>query len=414
MKILYINHYAGSLKHGMEFRPFYMAREWGNLGADVTILAASESHVRATQPQMTHTFTQEKIENVKYVWAKTPAYQVNGVKRFINMLAFIGRVFQYSFIIKKSEAPESVIASSTYPLDIFPAWFIAKRFKAKLLFEVHDLWPLSPIELGGMKKTHPFIMLMQFAENFAYKHSDTVISMLPKTLEYMVSHGMKPEKFVYVPNGIDLEEWQNPVTLEQFPDVMATAEEIKKDQSEGKFTIAYLGTHGLANALDNFINAAELIQNENIVFYLVGSGPDKKSLMELVKNKKLANVKFVNPIPKKTIPVITKLFDANYIGLQKQSLFRFGISPNKLMDYMTAEKPIINAIEAGNDPVQEANCGYSIPAENPKALADAILKLRNLPKDELKLLGKNGYLYMTKEHDYKILANKFLQAMKKV
>jgi glycosyltransferase involved in cell wall biosynthesis len=411
LKILYINHYAGSLKHGMEFRPFYMSREWVRSGHQVTILAASHSHVRATQPQMTKTFSNEIIEGVNYIWAKTPTYHKNGVKRFFNMLCFIARVFQYSLSFKSSDTPDAVIASSTYPLDIFPAWFIAKRYKAKLLFEVHDLWPLSPIELGGMKRSHPFIVLMQFAENFAYKNSDKVISMLPKTLEYMKEHGLNPNKFVYIPNGIDLEEWKNPVKLEDYPFVKNVEQEILADQSQGFFTVAYLGTHGLANALDNLICAAEILKNENVMVYLVGSGPDKNALIELARSKNLSNVKFINPIPKQTIPLVTKLFDCNYIGLQKQSLFRFGISPNKLMDYMAAEKPIINAVEAGNDPVAEAKCGYSIPAENPKALAEAILKLKNLPKNELNYLGKNGYEFMKSEHDYKILANKFLNVM---
>jgi glycosyltransferase involved in cell wall biosynthesis len=412
MKILYINHYAGSLKHGMEFRPFYMAREWVRSGNEVTILASSHSHVRAIEPQISSAFTEEKIEGVKYVWSKTISYQNNGVKRFLNILSFLIRIFQYAFVIKKEEAPQVVIASSTYPLDILPALFIAKKFKAKLIYEVHDLWPLSPIELGGMSRFHPFIILIQLAENFAYKHADIVISMLPKTMDYMVSHGMTPSKFHHIPNGIDLDEWRNPISIEQIPEVKKLAEEIKEDQKAGKFTVAYLGTHGLANALENLINAAEKMQNENIMFYLVGSGPDKNSLIELAKKKQLNNVKFINPIPKQTIPIITKMFDTNYIGLQRQSLFRFGISPNKLMDYMAAEKPIINAIEAGNDPVQEAQCGISIPAENPEALVNAILKLKNLPKDELQKLGKNGYEYMCKENDYKVLANKFLKVMK--
>lgn len=411
LKILYINHYAGSLKHGMEFRPFYMSREWVNSGHQVTILAASHSHVRATQPKIKSAFTDEEIEGVHYTWVRTPVYEKNGVKRFVNMLTFIARAFQYALKLNKLTAPDAVIASSTYPLDIFPAWFIARIFGAKLLFEVHDLWPLSPIELGGMKHSHPFIILMQLAENFAYKHSDKVISMLPKTLPYMEEHGLKKEKFIYIPNGIDLDEWINPVSLSDFPDVKNIEESIRTDQSNGFFTIAYLGTHGLANALDNLILAAEILKNEKVMVYLVGSGPDKNSLIEFAKSKNLTNVKFINPIPKKTIPIVTKLFDCNYIGLQRQSLFRFGISPNKLMDYMAAEKPIINAVEAGNDPVAEAQCGISIPAENPKALAEAILKLKNLPREELQNLGKNGYQFMKNNHDYKILAQNFVRAM---
>ena len=100
--------------------------------------------------------------------------------------------------------PNIVIASSTYPLDIIPAFLIAKKTRAKLIFEVHDLWPLSPIELGGMSPFHPYIMIMQWAENFAYRVSHKVVSILPKTKSHMQKHGLGPDKFAHIPNGIDI------------------------------------------------------------------------------------------------------------------------------------------------------------------------------------------------------------------
>lgn len=413
MNILYINHYAGSPKYGMEFRPYYLAKRWVNKGNSVTMIAASHSHVRAVQPISNSTFTSEKIDGIDYLWSKTPVYSQNGAKRFINMLVFVLRLFQYAFKIPKTHAPDAVIASSTYPLDIFPAWFIARKFKAKLIFEVHDLWPLSPIELGGMSKNHPFIMLIQFAEDFAYKRSDAVVSMLPKTIEYMVSRGMKREKFNYIPNGIELKEWEQSATHADSASGKEIQEKINQCNVSGFFTIAYLGTHGLANCLDNLINAAEILKDEKVFFFFVGPGPEKETLKSLAEKKNLKNIAFFNSIPKTEIPIITKLFDANYIGLKKESLFRFGISPNKLMDYMAAKKPIINAVEAGNDPVQEAGCGLSVPAENPKALAQAILEIKNKPSDELRLMGENGYRFVSSENDYEKLALKFLKVMEK-
>ena len=397
----------------MEYRPFYMAREWVKAGHKVTILAASESHVRSFQPNMKSIFTKEDIEGVHYTWAKTPQYSQNGVKRFFNMLVFVARIFQYFFKLPKNSRPDVVIASSTYPLDIYPAYYISKKSNAKLLFEVHDLWPLSPMELGGMKKTHPFIILMQIAENFAYKYSDKVISMLPKTLDHMMEHGLEPKKFSYIPNGINLEEWQQPKINEENSQVSEILEKIKRDQKEGYFTIAYLGTHGLANALDNFIKAAEILKNQKIKFYLVGGGPDKKQLQNLAQSKNLHHVKFIEQISKENIPILTQTFDCTYIGLQKQPLFRFGISPNKLMDYMAAKKPIIIALNAGNDPVNEALCGINVPPENPKALAEGILKMKKLSNEERQQMGKNGFDFVQKNHDYKVLAKKFLDEIKK-
>jgi glycosyltransferase involved in cell wall biosynthesis len=388
-----------------------MAREWVRAGHSVTILAASHSHVRSTQPHIQSTFTKEEIEGIQYIWAKTLPYTQNGLKRFMNMLVFIARIFQYFLKSPKNTRPDAVIASSTYPLDIYPAFYISKISRAKLFFEVHDLWPLSPIELGGMKKTHPFIILMQMAENFAYKYSDKVISMLPKTLNYMMEHGLDSKKLSYIPNGIDLEEWAKLPNPDKDPYISKILEKVKNDQLAGYFTIAYLGTHGLANALDNFINAAEILKNHKMKFYLIGGGPDKKNLQILSQNKKLEHVNFIDSIPKHYIPLATQAFDCNYIGLQKQPLFRFGISPNKLMDYMAAQKPIIAAFEAGNDIIKEAQCGINVPAENPQALANGILQMTQLSKEERTQMGKNGYDFVKKHHDYKVLSKKFLNEL---
>jgi len=410
VNIFYINHYAGSLKHGMEFRPFYLSRDWTKQGHNVTVVAASYAHVRSNQPKVSKIFTHEIIDGINYIWCKTPTYKANGTKRFLNMLVFVTRLFQLIFTLNNK--PSVVIASSTYPLDIFPAYLIAKRYKAKLIFEVHDLWPLSPIEIGKMSKWHPFIILIQAAEDFAYKHSNLVISILPKTLDYMKTRGLNSNKFIHIPNGIDLTEW-NISSNETIPsDIRALQLRIKRDQHNGFFTISYLGSHGPTNALTNLIESIALLKNKKISVYLIGGGPEKNSLIAFAKTKNLENIYFENPIPKKYVPIISNSFDANYIGLQKQPLFKFGISPNKMMDYMAAGKPIISAIESGNNPVLEANCGLSVAAEDPKQLAEAIDKLSQLSEDERMKMGENGRRHVYKEHDYTVLAKKFLESIK--
>ena len=206
MNILYINHYAGSPQHGMEYRPYYLAREWVRAGHAVRMLAASYSHVRAQQPDLAamHTAashapngqsgqsshplpgdvvqeaveeagaksgraTVQHIDGVAYHWYATPAYVGNGVGRVKNIWSFLWQVWLDAPRLARTFEPDVVIASSTYPMDIWVAHRIAKLARkqgkpCKLVFEVHDLWPLSPIELGGMSPKHPFIMLCEAAE----------------------------------------------------------------------------------------------------------------------------------------------------------------------------------------------------------------------------------------------------------
>lgn len=192
MRILYINHYAGSPRHGMEYRPYYLAREWVRLGHVVQIVGSSQSHIRSRQPQLAgHHRLDETIDGIQYTWFETPQYVGNGIGRVRNMSSFVSRLYFESKRLAAEFRPDVVIASSTYPMDIWPAHRIAKLANAKLVFEIHDLWPLTPMELGGMSKWHPFIMLLQAAEDYAYRHADAVVSMLPKVRQYVESRGRK-------------------------------------------------------------------------------------------------------------------------------------------------------------------------------------------------------------------------------
>jgi glycosyltransferase involved in cell wall biosynthesis len=407
MNILLINHYAGSPKHGMEYRPYYLAKEWIKRGHKVTIVAASFSHVRSKQPSITDGVTYEEIDGIRYVWLKTPAYRGNGIGRVFNIFSFIRRLSGLCKRFVEEFNPDVVIASSTYPLDIYPAHRIAKMANAKLIFEVHDLWPLSPMELGGMSPWHPFIMIMQRAENYAYGVADRVVSMLPKADSHMKEHGMAPHKFVYIPNGIAVEEWQN--DTESLPNQHQDALDGLKQ--EGKFIVGYAGSHGLANALNQLIDAAYLIQEQQVSFVLVGQGQEKENLQKHTLNKGLHNAIFLPPVPKGSIPSLLVAMDVLYIGWRRQPLYRFGVSPNKLMDYMMAAKPVIHSIEAGNDIVSESGCGITAPPEEPEAIANAVMKMIAMTLEDRESMGMRGREYVLANHTYHVLAQKFLSIM---
>ena len=198
MKILLINHYAGSPNLGMEFRPYYVTKGWVKLGHEVLIVGGSYSHLRKVQPQS----CEEMIDDMRYRWVKVNPYKGNGIGRIISMFSFVTKLYCNYRRYLRNFKPDIVIASSTYPLDIYPAYRIARHYHAKLIYEVHDLWPLSPMELGGYSKKHPFIRIMQKAEDDCYRYADAVVSMLPKAEEHMREHGLTRDKFHYVPNGI--------------------------------------------------------------------------------------------------------------------------------------------------------------------------------------------------------------------
>lgn len=406
MNILLINHYAGSPEMGMEYRPYYMAQQWTKRGHDVTIIASTESHIRKKNPNIQYDFEEALIDDIRYVWVKTPKYDGNGKMRAWNMIRFTMKLWFNALRISQTYKPEVVIASSTYTTDNYAAMKIAKISNAQYFYEVHDLWPLSPIELGGMSASHPFIKIMQAGENYAYKYCDKLISMLPHTQEHMKAHGLDLAKWRYIPNGICLQEWNS---ADAIPEELL--KQIQMLREKGKRFIAYAGTLGLANALENLVNAAKLVKNKDAYFMIFGMGPEEAALKNLIEKEGLSNVALMGSVPKTVIPTLLSEMDILYIGLQGQSLFRFGISPNKLIDYMMSSKPIIQAIDAGNDMVSEAQCGISIEPENAKSLANAVDNLLQKSEAELQELGNNGREYAMRNHTYEKLAEQFLAIM---
>lgn len=407
MNILCINHYAGSLYHGMEYRPYYLAREWVDQGHTVTIIASNYSHIRQKNIEITggQDYLKQKIDGINYIWCKTPKYVENGLKRVINIFSFLNKVKKIKQEVVKNIQPDIVIASSTYPFDTKIAYEMAKESKAKFIYEVHDLWPLTPIEIGGMSKWHPFIFMMQRAENFGYKYADKVVSLLAKADDYMHAHGMTKNKFVYIPNGVVVSDWIN--ATKKMPNEHQNLFSKLKDVNNN-FIIGYAGSMGEANALNYLLDAAKLLLNKKIAFILVGNGPQKDQLILRVKNEHISNVYILPSISKIEIPSFLSACDGLYIGWNNLPIYHFGICPNKLFDYMLAKKPIIHSVTAGNNLVEEANCGISVPAEDVTGIANAINILSQMKSSDLEKLSQNGHNFVLRNHDYRVLATRFI------
>lgn len=408
MNILIINHYAGSPEMGMEFRPYYLAREWVKLGHNVTIIGSNYSHLRSSQPKSDKDLDEEYIEGIRYLWLNTPKYDSSGIKRVFNMLTFVCKLFIYKNKIIKKINPNVVIASSTYPLDIYPAFKIAKKKNSKLVFELHDMWPLSPMLIGGYSKYHPFIWIMQKAENFACRNSDGYISMLGNAEEYLIEHGLKPGKFTHITNGFHEDDWMN--NDEEIPSEHTAL--FKQLKNENNDIIGYAGGHGPSNALKCFIHAAtKFSKYDKVAFVLVGDGPEKRELEKIVEEKKFSHIYFLPPVLKKAIPALLNNFDILYAGGTKSILHSYGTSYNKITDYMLAAKPIIFAVDEPNSLVERVKCGVQIPAENEEEIIKVIKHFLELSLEDRNKMGERGRDYAIKELNYTSLAKKFIDAI---
>lgn len=403
MNILLINHYAGSIEMGMEFRPYYLAKEWKKLGHTVYIIAGDYSHLRINNPTVENDFQQEEIDGINYIWFKTGYYEGNGVKRAMTMARFVGKLIFNANKIVSAVKPDVVIASSTYPLDTYAAQLIAKKSKARLIHEVHDMWPSTLTEIGGMSKTNPFVVVMQIAENSAYKHSDYVVALPAMARPYMEKHGLKKGRFVNIRNGVVLEDWENPASLPE--EHFQKLSELKKDN----FIVGYFGGHALSNALDTLLDSAKELTGSGIHIVLVGDGVEKPRLMERAKAENIENVTFLPPVPKKAVPSLVSFFDCSYVGSLDSPLYRFGICMNKIFDSMMAGKPVVCAINTPDTLITDHQCGVMVKAGDPKEIANAFINLRSFPAQKLQIMGDNGKKAVLEQYNYTSLALRFEQ-----
>jgi glycosyltransferase involved in cell wall biosynthesis len=409
MKIIFVMHYAGSPKYGMAYRPHYLAREWVKQGHKVTMVAASFSHLRMLQPEVNEDLQTEDIDGINYLWLKTPEYHTTS-KRVINIYVFVNKLKKYAKKIAEIYKPDLVIASSCYPFDIYPCRKIANYSKAKLCFEVHDLWPLTPMLVGGYSKWNPYIMSMQKAENVAYSSADFVNSLLWNSETHARKHGLAPGKFQCVPNGYTKEEWQD-INLDDIPEEHFKL--FNKLRAEQKLIIGYAGSYAPAQYLETLLSAAKLLlDSPSIHIVFVGKGPKYNDYMEMIRRNALTNVSILPAVGKKTVPNIVANFDVCYMGGGHSVLHQYGTSFNKEIDYLLSGKPVIKAIDEPGSLVERINCGFQTEAENAKQVADAILKFASMTDVERTEMGMRGKRYAEDNLEWSILAKRFLEPFK--
>lgn len=407
MNILYIFHYAGSPEYGMSFRPYYMSREWVKQGHNVTIIASSFSHLRQKNPTVVKDFQEEMVDGIRYIWLKGNEYG-GSIARIKNIASYVWKLRINAKKIAKRYQPDLVIASSTYPLDNVPAYKIAKFAGAKHCYEAHDIWPLSPMVIGGYSKWHPFIMVMQWAENFACRKSDKVISLLWNSEDHYKECGLPEGRFACVPNGYAADEWDPKAADLSLPD----EHEALFASLNDKLVVGFAGGFAASGAMITMIEAANLLKDKkDIHFVMVGKGPEKENYEESIKKYGLTNVHILHAVPKKLVPAVNMHFDIAYMGGVHSVLHKYGTSYNKMTDYMLAGKPIIQAIDEPGSIVSKTGCGIQVEAENPQKVAEAVITLSNLTPEERIKMGLKGKEYAENNLSWEFLSKRFLDLM---
>jgi len=389
-----LNHYAITPNMPGGTRHYDFAKELIKRGYKVTIFASSFHYTQHKELKLKgdEKYKIENIDGINFVWIKTFPYKKNDWQRVINMISYMHRAYwlgrKITDIDKNIKKPYIILGSTVHLLAPLSAYWLSKYYKVKFIMEVRDLWPQTLIDFGKFKKNNIIIKILQSLEKFLYKKAQKIIVLLPKA-----------EK--YIPNGVDLIKFKN----------------IEHINYNKKFNLLYLGAHGIANALTTILDSVKIIQEKNynnIKFIFVGDGSEKKNLIKYKNKLKLKNTEFYNPVPKMDIPSILTKVNTSVICQQNIKLYKYGFSYNKLFDYMASAKPILLAGNPINNLIDISKCGITVPPENPEKMAEAIIKLYNMPPQERKKMGQRGREYVEKYHGIPVLVDKLEKVFKEV
>jgi glycosyltransferase involved in cell wall biosynthesis len=401
VRIWIVNHYADP-PDGLATRSFDIAKRLVEKGNPTTIFvcAFSHYHLRPARRLGWRLWRNEDIDGVTFVWIAANSYRGNDWRRMLNMLGFSLVAFIAGLV--RRERPEVVVGVSVHPLAALTGYLLARLKGARFFFEVTDLWPQTLIDFGRLRPDGLTAGAMRALERYLFRRAERIVMLWRHTDAYVASQGVSPSKIVWIPHGVELERY---VQLEPY-----------EGAPHRPFRIMFLGGFVASNSIENILDAAAVLARkgrDDIEFLLVGSGPERESLIERAHSMMLTNVHFPPAVPKREVGRAMGQADAFIYGLRDLPLYRFGISLNKLTDYLAAGRPIIFFGKSTYDPVQDAGAGFSVPPGDPEVLAEAIERLVALAPQERIEMGQRGRRYLLEHHNIPGLANRLLEVFEK-
>jgi len=392
MKIWYISKYANIPTKEGATRHFMLSKAMTQQGQEITMIYSRANGYIHDKIKGLH--KSSFIDGVNCVMINGPIISLGlNIKRLFSWIGFEIKLFIYSVLKKKKEKPDILLVSSLSILTFITGIILKKIFNCKLIIEVRDIWPDTLIQIGKISSNGIIAKTLRAIEKNGYKKADGIISTMPKFDLYLKEKYDMNKPFKCIPQGFD-DSW--------------LSSKIKDNNifDSNSFNVCYAGTIGKANYVEHIVEAASLLEKENIKFYIIGDGPLKKTLMNKYN---LSNVVFVDMIPKDR--VINFISYANLLihTCSKHPIYRYGASPYKWVDYMLAGVPILISYDGYRSILNEADCAFFVEAENIQQIAEKILEISKMDRDTLIRMGNRGKTYAIKYLNYNFLSNELLE-----
>ncbi len=405
MNIWIITKYASSIDEGFESRPFALGRQFVNKGHRCSIVTSDSNHF-GVYPKYENRYNFLKKSNLNVLRIRTFKYKKTAsIQRIISWFDFEIKLFFAP--LKTLSRPDIIIVSSLSLITILNGIILRKKYGSKLIFEIRDIWPLTMVVEGKFKKYNPFVLFLAWIEKKGYLSSDLVVGTMPNLSAHISKICRKNEiKCECVPFGFDLNFF-----LTNTPNPIKFG--IKYKIPRGKFIVGYAGSIGLSNGLDTLIDCIIQMQTDSrFLFLFLGDGACKKDYLE--RTKHLTNVTFLPKVEREEVSSFLSLCDLLYFSSLKSEVWEYGWSPNKLIDYMMAGKPVLASYSGFQSMINEAESGFFIEAENPKEINEALNRIIDIPKRDLEEMGSKGRSWLIKNRKWEVVAEQYLALMNQI
>lgn len=378
-------------------RGYLIMRELARMGHQCVIIT-SNSNKLAEVPVMHGQYQSEQVDGMQLWWIRTVRYQVaKSIRRILSWLDFEWRFWRMP---KASlPCPDAIVVSSLSLLTIVNGLFLRRRYGARLVLEIRDIWPLTIQEEGGFSRYNPLVLALALLEKLGYRHSDAIVGTMPNLGEHVEEVLGRSKPTYCIPMGVDVGVLG--ANQENLP--LSYVETYIPDD---KFIVAYVGTIGITNALDTFLNCAEkMADNSEMHFLVVGEGDLREFYQQ--KYAHLPNLTFAPRVPKSMVQGVLALSDVLYFSVHASAVWRFGQSLNKVIDYMLAGKPIVASYTGFPSMINDAGCGSYVPADDVNALREELGRYFRMPVKERDKLGAKGRAWILANRSYTKLAQDY-------
>lgn len=405
MNIWLFNHYAVPPSLYPLARPYHFANFLQKKGHKVTIFAASSVHLSDENLIADGSpMKARRINGVRYVFLKARNYEGNGLQRILNFFDYTIRLFTQT---GRFNEPDVILATSVHPLTCAAGILLARKYRCKCVVEIADLWPLTLVEYGAITEKNIVTRLLYGLEHWIYKKADAIIFTMAGGKQYIEDQGwaddVSLDKVFYINNGVDLEKYRREERENVYPD-----EDLDRGDT---FKVLYTGSMGIANGMYDLLDAAERLRDEpKIQFILFGGGYLEEELKELAAKKRLSNVRFKGKVDKSYIPNILSRGNLNLMTGISDRVSAYGLSPNKLFDYMASGRPIVSNCATNFDILEENGCGVTIEGGSGEAMARAIRRFYEMPSEEYDKYCRNARR-AAEQYDFKYLTDELEQIL---